>query len=81
MKAFRASNYGSMDHFAIREIAKPVPKENQVLVKVHAVSINDWDWADLGRISKGRWLARLQLGWSKPKKIVALASTVPRSWS
>jgi NADPH:quinone reductase-like Zn-dependent oxidoreductase len=40
------------------------------LVKVHAVSINDWDWADLGRITKGHWLARLQFGWSKPKKIV-----------
>jgi NADPH:quinone reductase-like Zn-dependent oxidoreductase len=70
MKAFCASKYGSMDYFAIREIAKPVPKENQVLVKVYAVSINDWDWADLDRIAKGRWLVRLQLGWSKPKKIV-----------
>jgi NADPH:quinone reductase-like Zn-dependent oxidoreductase len=40
MKAFYASQYGSMDYFGIREIAKPVPKGNQVLVKVHAVSIN-----------------------------------------
>ena len=70
MKAFCASKYGSMDYFAIREIAKPAPKENQVLVKVHAVSINDWDWADLGRITKGHWLVRLQFGWSRPKKIV-----------
>jgi len=45
-----------MDYFAIREIAKPAPKDNQVLVKVHAVSINDWDWADLERITKGHWL-------------------------
>ena len=70
MKAFCACKYGSMDYFAIREIAKPVPEENQVLVKVHAVSINDWDWADIGRITKGRWLVRLQFGWSKPKRIV-----------
>jgi NADPH:quinone reductase-like Zn-dependent oxidoreductase len=70
MKAFCASKYGSMDHFGIREIAKPLAKESQVLVKVHAVSINDWDWADLGRIAKGRWLARLSFGWSKPKKII-----------
>jgi NADPH:quinone reductase-like Zn-dependent oxidoreductase len=70
MKAFCASKYGSMDYFAIREIAKPAPKEKQVLVKVHAVSINDWDWADLSRITRGHWLARAQLGLSKPKKIV-----------
>jgi alcohol dehydrogenase-like protein len=70
MKAFCASKYGSMDYFGIRETAKPAPKENQVLVKVHAVSINDWDWGDLGRITKGHWLVRLQFGWSKPKKIV-----------
>jgi len=38
------------------KIARPAPKENQVLVKVHAVSINDWDWADLDRITKGHWL-------------------------
>jgi NADPH:quinone reductase-like Zn-dependent oxidoreductase len=49
MKAFCASKYGSMDYFAILEIAKPAPKEDQVLVKVYAVSINDWDWADLDR--------------------------------
>jgi NADPH:quinone reductase-like Zn-dependent oxidoreductase len=70
MKAFCASQYGAMDYFSIREIAKPAPKENQVLVKVHAVSINDWDWADLGRITRGHWLARLGFGWSKPKKII-----------
>jgi NADPH:quinone reductase-like Zn-dependent oxidoreductase len=70
MKAFCASKYGSMDYFAIREIAKPTPKEDQVLVKVRAVSINDWDWADLGRITKGHWPVRLQFGWSKPKRIV-----------
>jgi NADPH:quinone reductase-like Zn-dependent oxidoreductase len=70
MKAFCASSYGSMGHFGIREIPKPAPKEDQVLVKVHAVSINDWDWADLGRIARGNWLARLTFGWSKPTKII-----------
>jgi hypothetical protein len=70
MKAFCASKYGSMDYFGIREIARPAPRENQVLIKVHAVSINDWDWADLGRITRGHWLARLSFGWSKPKRII-----------
>ena len=70
MKAFCASQYGSMDYFGIREFNTPVPKENQVLVKVHAVSINDWDWSDLGQIIAGRWLTRLKLGWYKPNKIM-----------
>jgi NADPH:quinone reductase-like Zn-dependent oxidoreductase len=70
MRAFCASKYGSMDYFGIREIAKPVPTEGQVLVKVHAVSINDWDWGDLDQITRGRWFDRLKLGWSKPKKII-----------
>jgi NADPH:quinone reductase-like Zn-dependent oxidoreductase len=70
MKAFCASQYGSIDYFGIREIAKPAPKENQVLVKVHAVSINDWDRADIGRVTRGHWLARLSFGWAKPKKII-----------
>jgi NADPH:quinone reductase-like Zn-dependent oxidoreductase len=70
MRAFCASKYGSMDYFGIREIVKPVPTEGQVLVKVHAVSINDWDWGDLDQITRGRWFDRLKLGWSKPKKII-----------
>lgn len=53
MKAFYASKYGSTDYFGIREIAKPVPTESRVLVKVHAVSINDWDWAVPGEARPG----------------------------
>ena len=70
MKAFCASKYGSMDHFGIREVAKPAPNEDQVLVKVHAVSINDWDWAQLGQITRGNWPARLKFGWFKPNRIL-----------
>ncbi|MBC7983664.1 MAG: NAD(P)-dependent alcohol dehydrogenase [Candidatus Obscuribacterales bacterium] len=44
MKALVYEKYGSPDYLEIREIAKPTPKNNEVLVKVHAVSINDWDW-------------------------------------
>ena len=28
----------------VREVERPVPKEGEVLVRVHAASINDWDW-------------------------------------
>jgi len=47
MKALLYDELGSADVLEIREIEKPVPAENEVLVKVHAVSINDWDWGML----------------------------------
>lgn len=43
MKALLYETFGSPDVLEIREIEKPTPKKNEVLVKVHAVSINDWD--------------------------------------
>ncbi|MDZ7671066.1 MAG: NAD(P)-dependent alcohol dehydrogenase [Gammaproteobacteria bacterium] len=44
MKALHQRRYGSPDFLEIREVEKPAPGTTQVLVKVHAVSINDWDW-------------------------------------
>ena len=43
MKALVYETFGSPDVLAIREIEKPAPKKNEVRIKVHAVSINDWD--------------------------------------
>jgi NADPH:quinone reductase-like Zn-dependent oxidoreductase len=45
MKALRQRKYGSPDYLAMGEVDKPIPGKDQVLIKVHAVSINDWDWA------------------------------------
>ena len=44
MKAIVYYNYGSPEVLQLEEIAKPVPSENQVLVKIRAVSINPYDW-------------------------------------
>jgi len=44
MKAIVYKKYGSHDVLKLEEVEKPAPKENEVLVEVHAVSINDWDW-------------------------------------
>ena len=44
VKALTLKKYGSPDHLAIEDIEKPEPGDDQVLIKVHAVSINDWDW-------------------------------------
>ena len=44
MKAVVYSNYGSPDVLEIRDIKKPVPNDDQILIKVRAASINPLDW-------------------------------------
>ncbi|HEX5837504.1 MAG TPA: NAD(P)-dependent alcohol dehydrogenase [Anaerolineales bacterium] len=47
MKAIVYSEYGTPDVLKLTEVAKPVPRENEVLVKTRAVSINGSDWEAL----------------------------------
>jgi NADPH:quinone reductase-like Zn-dependent oxidoreductase len=44
MKAVVYTKYGTPDVLELKEVEKPTPKDNEVLIKVYAVSINDWDW-------------------------------------
>jgi NADPH:quinone reductase-like Zn-dependent oxidoreductase len=44
MKAIVYHNYGSPDVLRLEEVDKPVPNENQVLVRVRAASVNPLDW-------------------------------------
>ncbi|MGB7873305.1 MAG: NAD(P)-dependent alcohol dehydrogenase [Anaerolineales bacterium] len=43
MKVFIYEKYGSPDVLQLKEIAKPVPTDDQILIKIHAVSINGSD--------------------------------------
>jgi NADPH:quinone reductase-like Zn-dependent oxidoreductase len=63
MKAIVYSKYGTPDVLELKEVDKPIAKENEVLIKVHAVSINDWD---LGLL-QGDLINRLINGLFKPK--------------
>lgn len=65
MKAVICTEYGPPDVLKIEEIEKPAPKENQVLVRVHATSINAGDY----RVRTGKpFLLRLMIGGlQKPK--------------
>ena len=40
MKASVLTAYGSPDNFKLQEVPKPVPTEDEVLVKIHATAIN-----------------------------------------
>jgi NADPH:quinone reductase-like Zn-dependent oxidoreductase len=64
MKAIVYHEYGSPDVLKFEEIEKPTPKDNEVLVKVLAASVNAADWHSL----RGEpFLLRLTSGLFKPK--------------
>ena len=44
MKAVIYNEYGPPDVLKIEEVEKPTPRDKQVLIKVHAASINSYDW-------------------------------------
>ncbi len=64
MKAIMFIQYGSPDVLQLTEVEKPTPKDNQVLVKVHAASANPLDWHHM---RGAPFLVRLEDGLVKPK--------------
>ncbi|HMJ71426.1 MAG TPA: NAD(P)-dependent alcohol dehydrogenase [Cyclobacteriaceae bacterium] len=72
MKAAVYKEYGGPDMIHILDVEKPWPKENEVLIKVKACSINDWDW---GLLDGSDWINRAMNGRKKPR-ITILGSDV-----
>jgi len=68
MKAIVYTKYGSPDVLHLKEVAKPTAKDNEVLIKVHAASINAADWHLL---TADIFLIRLMgMGLFKPKNAI-----------
>jgi len=64
LKAIVYTRYGGTEALQLREVEIPVPDSRQVLIKVHAASINDWDFGLL----KGDFINRILNGLFKPKR-------------
>ena len=56
--------YGAPDVLELRDVATPTPKPDEVLVRVHAASVNDWDW---GMLRGTPFLIRILNGLFTPK--------------
>ncbi|UCH92090.1 MAG: NAD(P)-dependent alcohol dehydrogenase, partial [Candidatus Aminicenantes bacterium] len=67
MKAIVCTKYGPPEVLQLRELEKPVPKDNEVLIKVHATTAHIGDTRIRGLRVPGGLLARLFLGFTKPK--------------
>lgn len=64
MKAVIYTKYGGPEVLKIKEIEKPFPRDDEVLIKVYAVSINDWD----SGLRQGDFINRLLNGILKPRR-------------
>lgn len=64
MKAIVYTEYGAPDVLQFKDVEKPTPKDDEVLVKIHAASANPADWHTM---RAAPFLARLVNGFFKPK--------------
>ena len=64
MKAIVYTEYGPPDVLQLKEMEKPIPKDNEVLIKVYATTVNRTDYATIRAIP---FFARFFTGLFKPK--------------
>ena len=63
MKAVVYEDYGPPEVLRLREVDMPVAQDDEVLVRVHAASVNQWDWDFV----RGKPLLVRLGGWRKPQ--------------
>jgi NADPH:quinone reductase-like Zn-dependent oxidoreductase len=71
MKAIVYEKYGSPDVLQLREVEKPAPKDDEVLVRVRAAGINPYDWHFVRGLP---YPMRLMTGLGKPRHQTILGS-------
>ncbi len=64
LKAIVSNKYGSAEDLELKEVEKPIPQDNQVLVKIHAASLN---YGNLVLLKGKPFLARFAFGLLRPK--------------
>jgi 2-desacetyl-2-hydroxyethyl bacteriochlorophyllide A dehydrogenase len=70
MKAIVCTRYGSPDVLQVREVEKPVPRHNEILVKVHTTTVTTGD-CRIRSFTLARWFwlpGRIMYGLTKPRK-------------
>ena len=67
MKAIVYEEFGSADVLEIKEVEKPTPKDDDVLVKVHATSVNAIDMIFRSGATMLFGMTKLMAGFKKPK--------------
>ena len=70
MKAIVCASYGSPDVLQLKEVAKPAPKDNEVLIKTYATTVTSADWRvrSLNVPTGFGLIMRLVFGISKPRQ-------------
>jgi NADPH:quinone reductase-like Zn-dependent oxidoreductase len=69
MKAIVQDRYGSSDRLRLAEVDTPTPADDEVLVRVHAASVNAADWHIMrGDPRLARLVMPAAFGWSGPKR-------------
>lgn len=82
MKAIICTAYGPPDVLKLQEVAKPRPKDNQVLVRIHATTVSRAD-CELRRFDLPRWVwlpMRLWFGVLKPRVRINDDEPIPAGW-
>ena len=72
MKAIVCTKFGPPDILQMQEVEKPIPKDNDVLIKVHATTVNVGDCRMRSfTVPPLFWLiGHMALGFRKPKKSI-----------